>query len=230
VNGDQWRVKQRARISDRRSLFTDHIPGNSRHGDYAPPSASNYKCPLVNAQPDADFKYDPNCEPLIVSANPASTQYRNVPAQFRSVGCKQWKNWDMRWLAESYLAALSVASLNLSAFAKATTRQSSLFSSTRAKTGGKGIRTPDFQLAKLALYQLSYAPCEFSSLDCGLRIANAMSACVPLIRGFGKRRSRMPILEINIRLLCGSQRAKLRFARYGKRPCFPSLFSTNRYR
>jgi hypothetical protein len=24
--------------------------------------------------------------------------------------------------------------------------------------GGKGIRTPDFQLAKLALYQLSYAP------------------------------------------------------------------------
>jgi hypothetical protein len=32
----------------------------------------------------------------------------------------------------------------------------------RAKTGGKGIRTPDFQLAKLALYQLSYAP----ELDC----------------------------------------------------------------
>jgi hypothetical protein len=28
------------------------------------------------------------------------------------------------------------------------------------KPGGKGIRTPDFQLAKLALYQLSYAPTE----------------------------------------------------------------------
>ena len=28
--------------------------------------------------------------------------------------------------------------------------------------GGKGIRTPDFQLAKLALYQLSYAPREKS--------------------------------------------------------------------
>ena len=28
--------------------------------------------------------------------------------------------------------------------------------------GGKGIRTPDFQLAKLALYQLSYAPAEES--------------------------------------------------------------------
>jgi hypothetical protein len=27
-----------------------------------------------------------------------------------------------------------------------------------AKNGGKGIRTPDIQLAKLALYQLSYAP------------------------------------------------------------------------
>jgi hypothetical protein len=26
------------------------------------------------------------------------------------------------------------------------------------RNGGKGIRTPDFQLAKLALYQLSYAP------------------------------------------------------------------------
>ncbi len=26
--------------------------------------------------------------------------------------------------------------------------------------GGKGIRTPDIQLAKLALYQLSYAPVE----------------------------------------------------------------------
>jgi hypothetical protein len=38
--------------------------------------------------------------------------------------------------------------------------------------GGKGIRTPDFQLAKLALYQLSYAPCELSILDGGLRIAN----------------------------------------------------------
>jgi hypothetical protein len=46
----------------------------------------------------------------------------------------------------------------MSAFATATARQSLLFSTTRAKTGGKGIRTPDFQLAKLALYQLSYAP------------------------------------------------------------------------
>jgi hypothetical protein len=26
------------------------------------------------------------------------------------------------------------------------------------RNGGKGIRTPDIQLAKLALYQLSYAP------------------------------------------------------------------------
>src|SRR5206468_8052954 len=62
----------------------------------------------------------------------------------------------------------------------ATARQSSLSSTTRAKTGGKGIRTPDFQLAKLALYQLSYAPCEFSILDCGSRIANAMGAYASL--------------------------------------------------
>ena len=33
-----------------------------------------------------------------------------------------------------------------------------LRSAPKAKAGGKGIRTPDFQLAKLALYQLSYAP------------------------------------------------------------------------
>jgi hypothetical protein len=37
--------------------------------------------------------------------------------------------------------------------------------------GGKGIRTPDFQLAKLALYQLSYAPagnfeCRLPIFDC----------------------------------------------------------------
>jgi hypothetical protein len=40
------------------------------------------------------------------------------------------------------------------------------------ENGGKGIRTPDFQLAKLALYQLSYAPgAEFSNVDCRLWIA-----------------------------------------------------------
>jgi hypothetical protein len=33
-----------------------------------------------------------------------------------------------------------------------------VFAALQAKAGGKGIRTPDFQLAKLALYQLSYAP------------------------------------------------------------------------
>jgi hypothetical protein len=55
---------------------------------------------------------------------------------------------------------------NGSAYAKATARQSTLSSATRAKTGGKGIRTPDFQLAKLALYQLSYAP--GSIADCRL--------------------------------------------------------------
>ena len=36
--------------------------------------------------------------------------------------------------------------------------------------GGKGIRTPDFQLAKLALYQLSYAPVPIA--DFRLRIAD----------------------------------------------------------
>src|SRR5436190_24011831 len=49
----------------------------------------------------------------------------------------------------------------------------------RAKTGGKGIRTPDIQLAKLALYQLSYAPartaeCRWTIVDCKLK-----SSCFP---------------------------------------------------
>jgi hypothetical protein len=45
--------------------------------------------------------------------------------------------------------------------------------------GGKGIRTPDFQLAKLALYQLSYAPLrglddrERQRPNCALRAARA---------------------------------------------------------
>ena len=59
----------------------------------------------------------------------------------------------------------------MSAFAKATARQSSLFSTMRAKTGGKGIRTPDFQLAKLALYQLSYAPQGSPNFYCRISIA-----------------------------------------------------------
>ena len=46
-----------------------------------------------------------------------------------------------------------------------------LRSAPKAKAGGKGIRTPDFQLAKLALYQLSYAPtgnfeCRLPIFDC----------------------------------------------------------------
>ena len=56
----------------------------------------------------------------------------------------------------------------------------------RAKTGGKGIRTPHFQLAKLALYQLSYAP-EKSKIENGrwkMRDCNGGSAgCQPA--GFG---------------------------------------------
>ena len=46
----------------------------------------------------------------------------------------------------------------MSAYAKATARQSSLSSTMRAKTGGKGIRTPDLLIANETLYQLSYTP------------------------------------------------------------------------
>jgi hypothetical protein len=40
-----------------------------------------------------------------------------------------------------------------------------------ADFGGKGIRTPDFQLAKLALYQLSYAPTP-RIVECRLQICD----------------------------------------------------------
>ena len=46
----------------------------------------------------------------------------------------------------------------MSAFAEATARQSSRSSTTRAKTGGKGIRTPGLLIANETLYQLSYTP------------------------------------------------------------------------
>src|SRR5207248_10393510 len=46
----------------------------------------------------------------------------------------------------------------VSAFAKAPARPSSLSSTKRAKTGGKGIRTPDLLIANETLYQLSYTP------------------------------------------------------------------------
>src|SRR5438477_12699973 len=58
---------------------------------------------------------------------------------------------------------------------EATARQSTLSTTVRAKTGGKGIRTPDFQLAKLALYQLSYAPARISNFDCRRWIARKTS-------------------------------------------------------
>jgi hypothetical protein len=75
----------------------------------------------------------------------------------------------------------------MSAFAEATARQSSLFSMTRAKTGGKGIRTPDFQLAKLALYQLSYAPKELSNFDCRFSIARKKRKMPDVERHLGIR-------------------------------------------
>jgi hypothetical protein len=77
----------------------------------------------------------------------------------------------------------------MSAFATATARQPSLFSTTRAKTGGKGIRTPDFQLAKLALYQLSYAPDRI--FECRLPIFDC--------KGIKKAKRRMLLKRVGIR-------------------------------
>src|SRR5438270_314247 len=51
-----------------------------------------------------------------------------------------------------------MARIKASAFAKASARQSPLSAILRAKTGGKGIRTPGLLIANETLYQLSYTP------------------------------------------------------------------------
>jgi hypothetical protein len=83
--------------------------------------------------------------------------------------------------ARSYLnrqSKIANRKSNRSGFAKASTRQPRNLSG----FGGKGIRTPDFQLAKLALYQLSYAPAR--TAECRLPICD-----------FKKRKCRMSILQ-----------------------------------
>ena len=109
----------------------------------------------------------PHCDFAVACATRLSNLCKIVGDQSRSAECKRSTS---RWLAESKLARPTGQAKRRSAFAKATARQSTLTSTTRAKAGGKGIRTPDFQLAKLALYQLSYAP--DTSADCRLPIAD----------------------------------------------------------
>src|SRR4029453_4982483 len=63
--------------------------------------------------------------------------------------------------SQNLLACGAVArrACQLPAFAIASARQPSLSASLRVKAGGaEEIRTPDLQLAKLPLYQLSYSP------------------------------------------------------------------------
>src|SRR5215468_5342478 len=82
------------------------------------------------------------------AAEPPDFRFATVDFRFGTTGAQ----------ARIFKISNRQSQIKMSAFAKATARQSSLCSTTPAKTGGKGIRTPDFQLAKLALYQLSYAP------------------------------------------------------------------------
>ena len=68
-----------------------------------------------------------------------------------------------------------------------TARHFSLFG---AKNGGKGIRTPDIQLAKLALYQLSYAPVEETRMsNVEIRMQIQMPDSVEAIRHFKSQQS-----------------------------------------
>jgi hypothetical protein len=88
-------------------------------------------------------------------------------------GIAEFSNFDCRFSILEQLARFARIYLN---------RQSQI--ANRKSNGGKGIRTPDFQLAKLALYQLSYAPAgiaEFRLLifDCKEEKKNAGCRCDP---------------------------------------------------
>ena len=65
-------------------------------------------------------------------------------------------------------------------------RGSLALASLRAKAGGaEGIRTPDLQLAKLPLYQLSYSPtrqCGNLSADCGIKCSAFRTPLSALVR------------------------------------------------
>ena len=58
----------------------------------------------------------------------------------------------------SYRPEKSCWGKGIGGFAAHPSQASQILRSLHAPHGGKGIRTPDIQLAKLALYQLSYAP------------------------------------------------------------------------
>jgi hypothetical protein len=76
----------------------------------------------------------------------------------------------------------------------------------RRENGGKGIRTPDFQLAKLALYQLSYAPNPIADFrlpiaDCKFRRSQT-AATVSWVSAFLIRffcTNKMPDVDLAIR-------------------------------
>ena len=62
--------------------------------------------------------------------------------------------------------------------------------------GGRGIRTPDIQLAKLALYQLSYIPLKLETLS----LANATDRACLGLSGWRIRN----IIQSSIAELCAS--------------------------
>lgn len=72
-------------------------------------------------------------------------------------------------------SSLRLEARGLAALATHPKQASQIVRSLHAAHGGKGIRTPDIQLAKLALYQLSYAPGEQIPPE----VPPGPQACVP---------------------------------------------------
>ena len=90
--------------------------------------------------------------------------------------------------------------------------------------GGKGIRTPDFQLAKLALYQLSYAPAGTpNAFACSRLMSELPNVDFRISNARNKTKCRMAILLFAIRHSCASSNEQTCVRTLQKRPSFPCI-------
>ena len=112
------------------------------------------------------------------------------------------------------------------------------FASTLLRSfGGKGIRTPDFQLAKLALYQLSYAPerpsrtgdnCRSKIADCNGTRERWSRLITPEIRDLRPKKVHPECEHQQKKYLVGPGSRCVRLERFATRSASESLLATCR--
>ena len=90
--------------------------------------------------------FERRCTPPVVIIN---VSYAIVKDRDRRIGGNRWNNRE---------GVVGVPGVEPGTSSLSGTRSNQLSYTPGCVGGGNGIRTRDFQLAKLALYQLSYAP------------------------------------------------------------------------